>query len=157
MLETAPPPTYLKGAPQLAGRVDRWQEFEFIAPGAVLQYTGATDANTGAYDRGVREGGFQLRIFHGLTPATDTTCYYFWSGSNGYRQNDPQATLDLFNELETAFHEDVRIVGLQQARLTEVGDAPLVNIVADGARVHMRRVVEKLLARESAAPEPAGV
>jgi phenylpropionate dioxygenase-like ring-hydroxylating dioxygenase large terminal subunit len=154
MLDTAPPPTYRKGAPQLADKIDRWQEFEFIAPAAVLQYTGATDAGTGAYDRGIREGGFQLRIFHGLTPATDTTCYYFWSGSNGYRQTDPQATIDLFNELEVAFKEDVRIVGLQQARLSEVGEAALINIVADGARVHMRRVIEKLLARENAAPVP---
>jgi len=30
----------------------------------------------------------------------------------------------------------------------------LINIVADGARVHMRRVIEKLLARENAAPVP---
>jgi phenylpropionate dioxygenase-like ring-hydroxylating dioxygenase large terminal subunit len=154
MLGTAPPPTYRKGAPQLGDTIDRWQEFEFIAPAAVLQYTGATDAGTGAYDRGIREGGFQLRIFHGLTPSTDTTCYYFWSGSNGYRQTDPQATLDLFNELEVAFKEDVRIVGLQQARLSEVGEDALINIVADGARVHMRRVIEKLLARENAAPLP---
>ena len=152
MLETAPPPTYRKGAPQLADKIDRWQEFEFIAPGAVLQYTGATDAGTGAYDRGIRDGGFQLRIFHGLTPATETTCYYFWSGANGYRQNEPQATLDLYNELEVAFKEDVRIVGLQQARLSEVGEDVLINIVADGARVHMRRVIEKLLAKENAAP-----
>jgi hypothetical protein len=100
----------------------------------------------------MRDGGFSLRIFHGLTPATETSCYYFWSGSNGYRQDDPQATLDLFNELEIAFHEDMRIVGLQQARLSEIGEAPLINIVADGARVHMRRVVEKLLARENPAP-----
>jgi phenylpropionate dioxygenase-like ring-hydroxylating dioxygenase large terminal subunit len=152
MLETAPPPTYRKGAPQLGDKIDRWQEFEFIAPAAVLQYTGATDANTGAYDRGIRDGGFQLRIFHGLTPATDTTSYYFWSGSNGYRQTEPQATIDLFNELEVAFKEDVRIVGLQQARLTELGEDALINIVADGARVHMRRVVEKLRAKEAAVP-----
>jgi vanillate O-demethylase monooxygenase subunit len=152
MLDTAPPPTYRKGAPQLADRVDRWQEFAFVAPAAVLQYTGATDANTGAYDRGVREGGFQLRIFHGLTPATDTTSYYFWSGSNGYRQTEPQATIDLFNELEVAFKEDVYIVGQQQARLSELGEDALINIVADGARVHMRRVVEKMHAKEAGLP-----
>jgi vanillate O-demethylase monooxygenase subunit len=152
MLDTTPPPTYRKGAPQLADRVDRWQEFEFVAPASVLQYVGATDAGTGAYDRGIRDGGFQLRIFHGLTPATETSCYYFWSGANGYRQDDPQATLDLYNELEVAFHEDVRIVGLQQARLSEFGEDPLINIVADGARVHMRRVLEKLQAKEAAVP-----
>ena len=152
LLNTAPPPTYRKGAPALADRVDRWQEFEFVAPASVLQYVGATDAGTGAYDRGIRDGGFQLRIFHGLTPATETSCYYFWSGANGYRQDDPQATVELYNELEVAFHEDVRIVGLQQARLTEFGEDPLINIVADGARVHMRRVLERLQAKEAAVP-----
>ena len=152
MLNVAPPPTYRKGAPQLAGRVDRWQEFEFVAPASVLQYVGATDAGTGAYDRGIREGGFQLRIFHGLTPATATSSYYFWSGANGYRQHDPQATIDLHGELVKAFNEDVRIVGLQQSRLSEFGEEPLINIVADGARVHMRRVMEKLLAKEAAVP-----
>ncbi len=44
----------------------------------------------------------------------------------------------------------MRIVGLQQARLTEIGDAQLVNIVADGARMHMRRVIEKMAAKEAA-------
>ncbi len=34
-------------------------------------------------------------------------------------------------------------------RLKELGEDGLVNIVADGARVHMRRVLEKLLARET--------
>ena len=91
-----------------------------------------------------------ISIRPGLLASTETSCYYFWSGSNGYRQDDPQATLDLFNELETAFKEDTRIVGLQQARLSEIGEENLINIVADGARVHMRRVIEKLLARENA-------
>jgi vanillate O-demethylase monooxygenase subunit len=155
MLDHTPPPTYVKACPQLAGTtVDRWQEFAFVAPTSVLQFTGALPAGTGAYDQGKRDGGFALRIFHALTPATETSCYYFWSGSNGYRQDDPHATVQLFNELETAFKQDKAIVELQQARLTELGDEALINIVADGARVHMRRVVDRLLAREHPEPTP---
>ena len=36
----------------------------------------------------------------------------------------------------------------QQARLSESGEAGLVDIVTDAARVHMRRVVERKLAEE---------
>ncbi len=155
MLDHRPPPTYRKGAPHLADTVDRWQEFEFIAPGIVTQWVGAIDAGTGAYDRGKRDGGFSLRIIHGLTPETETTCHYFWCGSNGYRQDDPNATVELFGELEIAFKQDQWIVQRQQARLLEIGEDRLINIVADGARVHMRRIVERLAARERAEPQLA--
>ena len=60
---SVPPPTYVKAA-GFKGRVDRWQEFEFVAPSSVLQWTGAADSDTGAYE-GKRDGGFQFRLFHG--------------------------------------------------------------------------------------------
>jgi hypothetical protein len=82
MRNSVPPPTYVKAA-GFTGRVDRWQEFEFVAPSSVLQRTGAADAGTGAYE-GKRDGGFQFRLFHGLTPETETSCFYFWSVANGY-------------------------------------------------------------------------
>ena len=152
MLDHAPPPTYRKAAPQLAATVDRWQEFEFVAPGIVTQWVGAIDAGTGAYDQGKRDGGFSLRVIHALTPETETTCHYFWCGANGYRRDDPNATVELFGELEIAFKQDQRIVQQQQARLREIGDDRLINIVADGARVHMRRIIERLTAAEDAEP-----
>ncbi len=62
---SVPPPSYVRAA-GFTGRVDRWQEFEFVAPSSVLQWTGAADAGTGAPE-GKRDGGFQFRLFHGLT------------------------------------------------------------------------------------------
>jgi hypothetical protein len=44
-------------------RVDRCQEFEFVAPNTVLQWTGATDAGTAADDP-QRDFRFQFRLFH---------------------------------------------------------------------------------------------
>jgi phenylpropionate dioxygenase-like ring-hydroxylating dioxygenase large terminal subunit len=158
MLDSPAPPTYKKAVPTLADRIDRWQEFEFVAPGTVLQWVGALDAGTGAYDQGKRDGGFSMRVFHALTPETETECHYFWSTLNGFRPHDPQATLAIFDEVSAAFKEDQYIVQQQQARLTECGDEKLINIVADGARVHMRRVLDKMLAAEvGSAQQPAGV
>jgi phenylpropionate dioxygenase-like ring-hydroxylating dioxygenase large terminal subunit len=149
MLDSPAPPTYKKAVPTLADRIDRWQEFEFVAPAVVLQWVGAIDAGTGAYDRGKRDGGFSMRIFHGLTPETETTCHYFWSTLNGFAPNDPASTQKIFDEVSAAFREDQYIVQQQQMRLKELGEDGLINIVADGARVHMRRVLDKMLARET--------
>jgi vanillate O-demethylase monooxygenase subunit len=156
MLDSKPPPTYLKAVPFKAN-VDRWQEFEFVSPSNVIQWSGAVDVNTGAYE-GKRDGGFSLRIFHGLTPETEDSCFYFFSTCNGYRQDDPQATVDLFNEIEAAFKEDKDMCEGQQARLDEFGEGALVDIVSDRTRVQQRRIIQKQLdAEHQPAPQRVAV
>ena len=147
MLNSVPPPTYVK-AVGFKGLVDRWQEFEFHAPGAIHQWSGATDAGTGAYE-GKRDGGFSLRLYHGITPETERTSHYFWCGANGYRQDDPLATEQLYQELATAFKQDLTIVAAQQATLDHYKSVSYVDIKADGARVHARRVLERRMAEEA--------
>jgi vanillate O-demethylase monooxygenase subunit len=148
MRNSQPPPTYVKAA-GFKGRVDRWQEFEWVAPSSILQWTGAADVGTGAYE-GKRDGGFQFRLFHGLTPETETSCFYFWSVMNGYRQNEPEATEQLYREVAPTFVEDKDMVEAQQARMTELGENGLVDIASDATRMTMRRMIERLIADESA-------
>lgn len=143
MLDCPPPPSYTK-AVTFNGNVDRWQEFEYVAPGSILQWSGALDVGRDAVDNRDQDGGFSLRLFHGLTPETENTCFYFWSTANGYRQDDPQATEQLFVEIGTAFKEDKLIVEEQQKTLEKTGENNLVDIVSDRARVHMRRIVQRL-------------
>jgi vanillate O-demethylase monooxygenase subunit len=150
MLNSVPPPTYVK-AVGFQNRIDRVQKFEFIAPGSILQFSGADEAGTyqGGKDELVDGSKLQFRLFHGLTPETDTTCFYFWSTANGFRPNDPAATEGLFNEIAGAFNEDRTVVEAQQARLSELGESGLVDIANDAARMHMRRTVDRLLAEET--------
>ncbi len=145
MLNSVPPPTYVKAA-GFEGRVDRWQEFEFIAPSSIIQATGAFDAGSGAYETGNQDSGFKFRLYHGLTPETESSCFYFWSAANGYRQDEPEATEQFFQEVAKAFLEDKAVVEVQQTGLDAFGEAGLVDITTDGARLHMRRVVEQRLA-----------
>ncbi len=63
-----------------------------------------------------------FRLFHGLTPETDSTCFYFWSAANGFRQEDPAATEQFFGQVAAAFMEDKIVVEGQQARLAELGE-----------------------------------
>ena len=149
MRNSLPPPSYVKAA-GFQGRVDRCQEFEFVAPNTILQWTGATDAGT-ATDNPQRDFRFQFRLFHGLTPETETSCFYFWSAANGYRQNDPEATEQLYREIAPTFLEDKAMVEAQQNRLDELGEQGLVDIASDASRMHMRRIVERLIASEQSA------
>jgi phenylpropionate dioxygenase-like ring-hydroxylating dioxygenase large terminal subunit len=149
MKDSMPPPSYVKAA-GFKGRVDRWQEFEWVAPSSILQWTGAGDVGTGAEQD--RDGvGFQFRLFHGLTPETETSCFYFWSCANGYRQTEPEATEQLYREIAPTFVEDQAMVEAQQARISELGESGLVNIASDTNRVIMRRFIERLLAQENGA------
>ena len=144
MLNSIPPPTYVR-AVGFESRIDRAQLFEFIAPGSILQLSAADEA--GSYGNGLTENSkLQFRLFHGLTPETDSTCFYFWSTANGFRTDDPTTTEQLFKEIAAAFLEDKTVVEGQQARLTELGETGLVDIMNDAARLHMRRTVDRLIA-----------
>ena len=71
--------------------------------------------------------------------------------ANGYRQNDPEATEQLYRENAPTFLEDKEMVEAQQKRLDEFGDQGLVDIASDANRMHMRRIVERLIVSEQSA------
>jgi vanillate O-demethylase monooxygenase subunit len=144
MKNSPPPPSYVKAA-GFQGRIDRLQAFEFVAPATVLQWTGATDAGSGIEPD---DFPFKFRLFHGLTPETETTCFYFWSAANGYAQHEPEATELLFGQIASAFLEDAAMVQAQQERLSEFGEGGLVDIASDSIRMTMRRRVEQMIAAE---------
>jgi len=147
ILDADAPPT-IAAAVHFDGKVDRWQEFEFIAPGVIKHWAGAVDANTGAYDLGIREGGFMVRIFHGITPETETSCFYFWSIANGFGQDDPATSVEAHRSAKEAFSEDKVVIEQQQQRLTEMGEHDLIDIRSDSARVSMRRTLNRMLDKE---------
>jgi vanillate O-demethylase monooxygenase subunit len=84
--------------------------------------------------------------FSTASPETETSCFYFWSVANGYRQNEPEATEQLYQEIAPTFVEDRVMVEAQQARLNEFGESGLVDIASDATRMQMRRMVERLIA-----------
>ncbi|MBM3485919.1 MAG: aromatic ring-hydroxylating dioxygenase subunit alpha [Alphaproteobacteria bacterium] len=148
MLDCIPPPTYQKGA-NFKGRVDRWQEFEYVAPASVLQWSGALDIGKGAQANRDQDG-FHLRLYHGATPETENTFFYFWSTANGYRQDDPQATEDMYNEIYPTFLEDKEIMEVQHARVILNPERALVPIRADGALTLARRALRRMYDDEQA-------
>ncbi len=81
-----PPPTYLEAWP-FAGRIDRWQEIEFRVSHFLI-WTGGMDTGTGELDDPSRSG-FHMRGFHGITPETESTSFYFWTISSNRNPSRP--------------------------------------------------------------------
>ena len=143
MLDSNPPPTYQKGL-GFKGKVARWAEFEYFAPSTIVQWSGGLDVGKGARENREQDG-FHLRLLHAVTPETETTCFYFWSTANGHRQDEPQATEDMYNEIVATFIEDIDILEAQQSRIDLNPDRPLVSIYSDGAMTYARRALREMI------------
>ncbi|GGO76431.1 (2Fe-2S)-binding protein [Marinobacterium nitratireducens] len=138
---STPPPTYTAAYP-FKDKVDRWQEIVFH-PSHLEIWTGAVDANTESLDDPNR-GGFHLRGFHGVTPETDETCFYFWTQASNPVSN-PEETMKLVIE-QTAmtFDEDKVVIEAQYANMKRFPDKPMIDIHVDVGPNRARRIVDRL-------------
>jgi Vanillate O-demethylase oxygenase C-terminal domain len=128
------------------GNVDRWSDFEYVAPSVILQYTGAV--NVGEYDTGVREGGQLVRILHAVTPETETTCFYFFNKADGFRKFEAPGTPVEGPSVSEVFKEDAFMLEQQQLRLNDYDTDRLINIPSDVARVRMIRFLNQKIRDE---------
>jgi phenylpropionate dioxygenase-like ring-hydroxylating dioxygenase large terminal subunit len=147
MIDSPAPPTYVK-AVGFTGRIDRWHRFEYVAPSTVIQDTGAVDTGKGARQNR-KQPGLHLQNLHHATPETETSFHYFFSISNGYRQDDPSATEQMFDETVPTFLEDKVIMEGQQKRIDEDPERDLVPIIGDKALFTARRAIKRLIELEN--------
>lgn len=150
MADVVAPPNYSDGIP-FSGRVDRWQDFDFFAPGYCIQHAGAVE--TGASRDDGSRPRFVVRMFHAWTPETEGTTHYFWSAANGHNTDDPAATDRVFNGIGRTLLEDRAIVEAEQERIAELGEDWMVDIRYDAPRVAMRRAIDAMM-EERAQPRP---
>jgi phenylpropionate dioxygenase-like ring-hydroxylating dioxygenase large terminal subunit len=148
MPDTEPPPQYRMGG-VLKGRIDRWQEFEFI-PGMTRFWTGGMDVGTGAFE-GRRIGGVQLRHLHAITPKGPHSCYYHMSLARNFKIDDPELTAKLMEGVRITIDvEDRPVIEAQQASILEEPDRPFVDIRADAGGLQVRRLLKRLKEEELA-------
>ncbi len=147
MLNSIPPPAYTQAVKFGKERVDRWMEIEFFPASVVRIHTGATDAGTGAYE-GRREGGFGFMGLNAMTPETEHSTHYFWSGAHNFMVGKPEATQRLRKSLEVTFGEDKVVVESQYATLRANPDAPQISIASDAGMVAARKLIAELIDRE---------
>jgi phenylpropionate dioxygenase-like ring-hydroxylating dioxygenase large terminal subunit len=148
MIDTPPPPTFQRVG--LKGSVDRWQIIDFLPPAFLRLDVGASPTGTGAPE-GRREGGISMRNLNAITPETETTTHYFWGQCHSFDVNNPATTEMVFNQIQTAFLEDVAVFEGQQRAMDARPDSPQVDINADSGAIQARRIIDRLYAAEQSA------
>jgi phenylpropionate dioxygenase-like ring-hydroxylating dioxygenase large terminal subunit len=143
MLDAVPPANYAKRY-GFDGRIDRWEEFEYVAPSSVLQFTGAV--KSGDYHKGIRHGWHHLRGIHAFAPETERSCFYFYSFIDGFRGDGAKADTVLGEPV--VFREDANMIEQQQLRLEGYDLEKLTAIPSDVARVQMTRFLKRAIAEE---------
>jgi vanillate O-demethylase monooxygenase subunit len=143
------PPTFVKVG-NFTTNVDRWQIIDYVPPAFLRLDVGATPTGTGAPE-GKRVGGIGMRNLNAITPETETTTHYFWAQAHDFQPDNKEMTERIFQQIQTAFYEDVAIFQGQQRRMSQMPDAPQVDINADSGGIQGRRIVDRLYAEEQAA------
>jgi phenylpropionate dioxygenase-like ring-hydroxylating dioxygenase large terminal subunit len=153
IIDQEPPPTF-KRVGGFTGNVDRWQIVDFVPPAFLRLDVGATPTGTGA-PQGKRVGGIGMRNLNAITPETETTAHYFWGQAHDFDVKNPETTNKIFEQIRTAFMEDVAVFSAQQKNLNVFSNPPQVDIAADGGVIAARRILSRLYDEEQAASRVA--
>ena len=149
IIDQPAPPTFVKVG-KFTGNVDRWQIIDYTPPAFLRLDVGATPTGTGAPE-GRRVSGIGMRNLNAITPETETTSHYFWGQAHDFDVNNPETTERVFQQIQTAFLEDVAVFTAQQRSITQRPDAPQVDINADAGGMQARRIIDRLYRDEQSA------
>jgi vanillate O-demethylase monooxygenase subunit len=92
-----------------------------------------------------------MRNLNAITPETETTSHYFWGQAHDFDIDNPETTRKIFEQIQTAFLEDVEVFSAQQRNLDLMPNASQLDINADAGVIQARRVLSRLHDEEQAA------
>ena len=147
MMNSTPPPSFQK-AVGFEGQVDRWQDFEYVAPSSVLQWGGGHDAGTGGRENRDKPGGMVVRLFHHATPADDDSFHYFFSTAVRGQAYDAPASTAFHEDILEAFLEDKMFIEAQQEAVGKDPGRRLILREHDKAVAYSRQAIHRMHAAE---------
>jgi phenylpropionate dioxygenase-like ring-hydroxylating dioxygenase large terminal subunit len=153
MIDQPAPPTFVKVG-GFTSNVDRWQIIDWVPPAFLRLDVGATPTGTGAPE-GRRVNGITMRNLNAITPETGTTSHYFWGQAHDFDVKNTDLTQKIFEQILTAFLEDVEVFSAQQQNLKIYSNPPQVDINADAGVLQARRIIDRIRAEERAASTAA--
>jgi phenylpropionate dioxygenase-like ring-hydroxylating dioxygenase large terminal subunit len=151
MIGIEPPPFWGKqlGRP---GQVDRWQVITFQAPNVVVGDVGVALTGTGA-PQGDRSQGVNGAFLCALAPETATSCHYFWNFVRTFRTEDEALTRSLqlahVNAGAGVYDQDHAVLEAQQKAILANPRQPFYNLNIDAGALWARRLVERMIERET--------
>ncbi len=146
----SPAPPFFQRAGGIAPEqtVDRWQIIDWTPAAFVRLDVGCALAGTGARD-GDRSRGITMRNLNAITPETARTTHYFWAQAHNFGLDKKWLTDLIFENVQTAFQEDLAIIGAQQANIDAGGAPPRIDMNHDAGGIAARRMLETMIADEA--------
>jgi phenylpropionate dioxygenase-like ring-hydroxylating dioxygenase large terminal subunit len=121
-------------------RCVRWQHTRFLLPAIVVNEGRVAAEGTVARwpDADAGRGGYFINV---LTPATRTTCHYFFSYLRNWEIDDTELSITLAAQLRRIIDEDVVMVEAQQKALIATPELQPVFLGVDVGVRHARRLL----------------
>ena len=92
-----------------------------------------------------------MRNLNAITPETETTIALFLGPGARFRRRQSETTTEIFQQIKTAFLEDVAVFSAQQRNLTIIANPPQIDINADAGRSRRGAFSSRLHDEEQAA------
>jgi len=148
-----PPPPAYKKAGNLEGNCDRWASVEFRAPNYCVNFAGCVDAGMGGPDRDISRSNHKVELvaISLPTPETATSQHYFYSFARAFGHGDAEVEKFFSEGMVDVFRENFVILEAQQRRMTQMPNAPRIDIRTDNGPILARRLLERLIETEQAA------
>ncbi len=141
-------PSFYSRTTGLEGKIDRWQDIEYSAPGFYLLHARIAPVGQPPLPDGSDDHAFHMKIFYGLTPSTKDIVFDFWALSRDFCVGDTEIDTFLQTMQTGVVQEDVDALNILQARsLTEI-EPTEVSIKIDRGGLAARRVLNSLAEKE---------
>lgn len=146
------PPAYQKVG-QFAGSCDRWAAVEFRAPNFCVNFAGCVDAGLGGPERDLSSirPKVELVAISLPTPETNVSQHYFFCFARAFGRDDPEVERFFSEGMRQVFDEDFVILEAQQRRMSEMPNAPRIDIRTDNGPILARRMLDRLIMVERTA------
>ena len=128
--------------------VDRWQICRFTPPSHVLIEVGVALAGKGGYHADPKDKASSV-VVDFITPETETSIHYFWGMARKFKPESAELTAAIREGQGKIFAEDLDMLERQQRNLTRYPDRALLMLNIDAGGVQSRRVIDRLLAKET--------
>jgi vanillate O-demethylase monooxygenase subunit len=128
--------------------VDRWQICHFTPPSHVMIEVGVAHAGKGGYNAPQAYKASSV-VVDFITPETETSILYFWGMARQFQPDNAELTAKIREGQGKIFSEDLEMLESQQRNLSKYPERNLLMLNIDAGGVQSRRVIERLLAKDS--------
>jgi vanillate O-demethylase monooxygenase subunit len=129
-------------------KVDRWQICRFTPPSHVMIDVGVALAGKGGFDAAPEHKAYSV-VVDFITPETETSHWYHWGMARQFKPEDAALTDKIRAGQGGIFNEDMEMLQLQQANISQWPERKLLMLNIDSGGVQSRRIIDRLLAQEN--------